>query len=308
MPPKSGKRKGKKGQGRTPPIRPLSKSEFPSGAVVTARQPSFKLQQGTSGTGAITSNLTGVSLTNASNIRIDPFSIGSRIGLFANLYCQYRVRRMVIEYIPDETSSGVLDQPAGAGTTPSYGNRSFAMGWNKDPSITLTTADGVVEFGGQDGNTSRRMTLRVPASDWLWNSTTSASPTGIDDRMACHGQLSAIFRTTSTTTATTYGRIDISLEIEFRYPAQTSIVGNVEAKERTELLVAADTYGDQRKPPDTYGDRRAQSPLATGDRLPASLSVKEDSSERKVSSSVSPGPARSIRAGDPTQGATGWFR
>lgn len=222
MPPKRSKRvvKQRKNTGS------LGRSVFAAGAIVTARQPSFKVQQGTSGVGAITSNLTGASLTNASNIRLSPFAIGSRFGLFANLYAQWRVRRMVVQYIPDETASGVLDQPQGAITASvSYGNRAFAMGWNKDPSITLATADNVVEAGGQDCNTTRGKTLVLPASGWLWTSSTSASPSAIDERVSAHGQLSIIFRQTSTTTATTYGRVDISAEVEFRYPENASIVG-----------------------------------------------------------------------------------
>jgi hypothetical protein len=276
MPPKQSKRnKQKKGVGS------IGTSVFPSSATMCVRQPSFKLQQGTSGTGALTSNLSGISITNATNVRINPFTLGSRTALMGALFSQWRVKRMIIQYIPDETASGVLDQPQGAITASvSYGNRAFAMGWFKDPSAAPSTADYVLEFGGRDGNTTRGMTVVVPPSGWLWVSTTGSSPSTIDQRMSAHGVLCCLFRTTSTTTATTYGRIDISAEIEYRYPENSSVVG---LSELSQML------------------NRKFSTL---------LSVKEDSEEKVVSPSSLPsrGLLANKTVGDPTTGSSGWFK
>jgi hypothetical protein len=132
---------------------------------------------------------------------------------------------MVIQYISDETSSGVVDQPAGPGTTPSYGNRAFALGWIRDVAVLPSSADYIVEFGGRDCNTSRNMSIVVPPSGWLWCSSSGSSPSVIDQRMCAHGMLVGRFRTTSTTAAATYGRIDISYDLSFRYPMDQSLVG-----------------------------------------------------------------------------------
>lgn len=131
-------------------------------------------------------------------------------------YLQYRVRRGTLRYVPDGTSSGVGEIVVGGTTTPTYGDRSFAMGIFKDPALSTISYENIFACGGVVGNTSRGHSISLPSSDWLWTSTTAASPTTIDLRMTAFGKLYFSYFTASTTATYSYGQLLLTIEFEVR--------------------------------------------------------------------------------------------
>jgi len=194
---------------------------------VVGRNVPFKITQATSGTGCISNNNTGPTLSNVNTVPLTPYTLGSRCALISAEFAQWRVRRMAVQYETDATASGVVNTQSGPSTTPSYGSRPFALGWNRDPDITFSTHPAIVEAGGLSHNTSRDSpVIRLPRSGWLYTSTTTGYPgSGIDLRMCAHGNLLASYVDASTTATATYGRIIISYDIEFRYPQNSSVIG-----------------------------------------------------------------------------------
>jgi hypothetical protein len=201
--------------------------KFASIAFITGKNVPFKLAQNTSGTGCISANNTGPSITSVNSVLIDPYTIGSRAALLAAEFAQWRVRSLTIEYDPDVTSSGVVNSQSGPTTTPSYGSRPFAMGFSKDPIYLPSTHPGVMEIGGVSLNTSKRGILKLPSSQWLWASTTTGYSTGslIDNRTVSHGAFVASFVDASTTAAATYGRFVFTYALQFRYPVNANVIG-----------------------------------------------------------------------------------
>lgn len=204
-----------------------SKGHFSSICHLTGKNEPLKLTQGTSGTGCLTSQNTGPSITNGSNLLITPFAIGSRSALFAALFAQWKVRRIQIQYCPDATGSGVVNSASGPTSSPSYGSRQVAMSWNKDPDIQPSTHFAIIETGGVAFNSARSSRLTFPSSGWLWTSTTTAyAATGIDLRMCSHGVFNAAFIDASTTASATYGRFIFTYDLSFRYPQNVSVIGD----------------------------------------------------------------------------------
>lgn len=200
---------------------------FSASAHIVGMNVPFKLAQGTSGVGCITSNNTGPSLSNVTDVVIDPYTLGSRCALLAAEFAQWKVSRMTIQYVSDMTSSGVVNTQGGPSTTPSYGSRPFALGWHRDPSVLVTTHPTIMETGGISNNTSRNSkVINLPPSAWLYTSTTTSyAGSAIDNRMTAHGSLSGAFVDASTTAAATYGRIVICYDLSFRYPQNASVIG-----------------------------------------------------------------------------------
>lgn len=203
-------------------------TSFAASSRLVGMSEPFKVAQATSGVGCLTSNLTGVSLTAGTNFALDPFAIGSRCALFANLFQQWRVNRIELQYEADSTNSGVVNTQGGPSTTPSYGSRPFAIGWNRDPSLLNVIHTSIVEAGGVMTNTSRNSpVLRIPRSPWLFTGTVGAYlGSGIDLRLAAHGNISAAFVDASSTATATYGRIVIKYDLSFRYPQNFSNIGS----------------------------------------------------------------------------------
>lgn len=174
---------------------------------VATRSIPFRITQTTSGTGAITSVESGLSLTASNSAAIDPYSIGGRANHFASQFLRYRIERIMIQFVSDETSSGVVESVSGATTTPSYASRVFAMGLFRDPALSTITYENLVAMGGFIGNTSRNMKARFRGSPWLFTSTTAGSPTNIDLRMTAPYKLYFEFQNNSTTAAASYGHL-----------------------------------------------------------------------------------------------------
>jgi len=207
------KRKNKRGKGKG------SGGSFQNAIIsVPFREVPLSVVQASSGTGGLT-NLSGNTSTTAGNTySIDPFNIGGRLNEFAHLFAHYRFKKLVIKFIPQATQSGVPDEPSGQVTTVPAENRAFGWAIINDPSIT---AGSYVTVGniGKFGNTTRTSTLvlkRMP--EWLWTSTSAASPTAIDLRMASPAKLVWIYYSTSTTATNNLGLIQYTGVIEFRNP------------------------------------------------------------------------------------------
>jgi hypothetical protein len=272
-----------------------SAGTFSAMAVVTGRNTAFKLTQTTSGVGCISNNNTGPTLSSLTSVYIDPYTIGSRCALLAAEFAQYRIRAMTIQYRTDATNSGVVNSQSGPTTTPSYGSRPFAMGWSKDPTIAPATAVSIVEIGGFSHNTSRdAKPLRLPSSPWLFTSSAASYPASAADiRLAAHGIFCAAFIDASTTAAATYGRFELTWEVEYRYPLNASVIGEEEKLDISDITIVA------RQSRQLLGKEDACQPPIAG-------SVKEEPNEKKVAST----PvryARNMLSPDPTKGATGWF-
>jgi len=136
-------------------------------------------------------------------------------GLLSN-YLQYRVVRGSLRYVPDGTSSGVMETVAGGTAAPTYADRTFAMGIFLDPALSTISFENIWASGGTVGNTSRQHTLQLPPSGWLWTSTTTASPTTIDLRMTAFGKLYFAYGVASTTASASYGQLLLTIEFEGR--------------------------------------------------------------------------------------------
>jgi hypothetical protein len=207
-----------------------STNEFPSVATATGRTVSFSMTQTTSGMGSITQLTSQDSgLANDTFAPLTPFVIGGRCGFLASEFAQWRVKRMTIQYITNETTSGGVDDVTGAATglLPQV-NRAFAYGWGKDPSLTTEVANAfnVIEYGGFQCTTSRNgRKLVLPSSGWLWTSTISSSPTDIDWRMCAHGVFYSIYNQASTTNSRTYGRFEVCFDVEYRFPSDHDPIG-----------------------------------------------------------------------------------
>jgi len=200
---------------------------------------SFFLQQVSSGTGTLTTLNSGASLTAVSQVNLDPFNIGGRFNVFASQFTKYRIRRMVVRYVPSlTTSSGVEETVTGGSSAPVYGSRGFCWTLALDPFLSLPTSGAILEYGGRACNTARFSSLAVTIRDptWYYTSTTSASPTSIDLRMSCPLQLISRFVSTSTTSTMTFGHVILNFIAEFQGPiaTQTTIGLQVLPEQRSE--------------------------------------------------------------------------
>ena len=183
------------------------------------REVPLRITQATSGTGGLTTVTSGGSYTNANLVPIDPFNIGGRFNSVASNFTKYQLLSVIATYIPDSTQSGVTDLVAGPSTTPTYVSRSFAWGFNRDPALSTLSYTQLIEMGGQYGNTSRPQKLRFSNNRdpyWYFVSTTAASPTTIDLRMAAPLQLRFAYSGTSTTAIGSYGHVVMDFVIKFQ--------------------------------------------------------------------------------------------
>jgi len=228
MPPKRSKRRGgKRGRGRGNMTNRLLSAAI---STIPFRGIPFVITQGTTGNGGITNENSGSSLTNANIVNIDPFNFGSRMSLVADQFLQYRFKSIKFTYNPRYSSSGVAPNPAGATTTPSYGERSFVWGVVDDPALLGSLSFQVfLEYGGQLATTTRKNSMTIRGGtlkQWRYTSTTTSSPTAIDLRMVAPMQLRFYFDDTSSTAAATYGYITYEAVVQFRGAANNaSIIG-----------------------------------------------------------------------------------
>jgi len=235
MPPKHrGSKRGKGGKGGGN----VSNRLFSQSTVtVPFRGIPFVITQTTSGTGGISTENSGSSLSSTSLVNIDPFNFGARCSLIADQFLEYRFKSVTFKYIPRYTASGVAPTPGGATSTPSYANRNFVWGFVEDPALAGALSYQIfMEYGGTPGNTTKKSSIRLRGgtlSKWRFTSTTASSPTAIDLRMVAPAQMRFYFDDTSTTAAATYGYIVYDAVIEFRGAANNAaIIGVTETPTR----------------------------------------------------------------------------
>jgi len=182
----------------------------------------FRITQASSGTGGLTTVESNASLTAANSVVLDPYTIGGRLSLMANLFTEYRFTKLKLTYVPDDTTaSGVIETAGGPTTTPSYANRSFAIGLATDPALSTLQFDSLVEMGGKISNTTRSVTLVAGGgalNRWRYTSTTAAyaSATTIDFRMVAPLKLYFAYFIASTTATASYGNIVMDATVQFR--------------------------------------------------------------------------------------------
>lgn len=121
-----------------------------------------------------------------------------------------------LTYVPDGTVTGLPEIVSGATAAPTFAARPFAIGIFDDPALSTITYNAILDAGGKYGNTSRGKTLTIGPSDWLWTSTTSASPTTIDLRMTAFGKLYFAYFNASTTATVSFGHLIVQLDVEFK--------------------------------------------------------------------------------------------
>jgi hypothetical protein len=176
----------------------------------------FRVTQATSGTGGLTTVESQTSSSAASSVALDPFTIGGRLLLLGNNFQYYRVVRGRLTYVPDGSSNGLPEIVSGATAAPTYAARPFAIGIFDDPALSTITYNSILDGGGRYGNTTKGKTMSIGPSDWLWTSTTGASPTTIDLRMTSFGKLYFAFFNASTTATVSFGHLIIQLDVEFK--------------------------------------------------------------------------------------------
>jgi len=188
----------------------------------------FNVQQTTSGTGGFSSTTQAqVSISSANSIYLDPYTLGGRMYDFAGLFGQYMIRSLTVSYTPFLSDSGVVATPGGANTTPSYAHRTFGIVALADPAFILTTYPGIMSVGGKSFQTNKKGTYRFAGipRDWKYCTTTSSSPSTIDERQACFGVLCIAFEDSSTASSTTYGNLTLRWDATFRVPTIPGLVG-----------------------------------------------------------------------------------
>jgi hypothetical protein len=133
-----------------------------------------------------------------------------------NNFQQYRIVRGRLTYVPDGSSNGLVEIVSGPTAAPTYAARPFAFGIFKDPALSTIQYNAILDAGGKFGNTSKGKVLTIGPSDWLWTSTTSASPTTIDLRETAFGKLYFAYFNASTTATASFGHIILQLDVEFK--------------------------------------------------------------------------------------------
>jgi hypothetical protein len=177
----------------------------------------FFVAQGTSGTGCLTTDLSGVSMTTGITIYCDPKSMGGRFSNIAAYFQQYRVVNAQFQFLPFNSITGQQEIVSGPTSTPSYAMRDVAWWFSKDPGLQMTSYAQIMDSGGKYFKTNGSSVLRIPNSRWLYTGASAASPTIIDQRDSSFGILNAAFRSASTSATSTYGEIRFSGTILFRY-------------------------------------------------------------------------------------------
>lgn len=191
----------------------------------------FSVEQASSGTGGISSSggSSGTSLTAVSSVKIDPFSIGGRLAYTAGMWLQYKLNYLELEFLPDASCTGYLENIAGGTTTPVMINRDFAWALLRDPAaVNAYSYTDLLVSGGDYGTTTRKHKLRIGSSPWLFTSTTSSYSiaTTIDFRQAAPAILRFAFRQASTTGTQRYGLIICRASVSFRGPlVNTTVIG-----------------------------------------------------------------------------------
>lgn len=198
----------------------------------TFRSAPWLVAQGTSGTGGLSTLNSGVSSSNVSEVELDPLHIGGRFNTVAQTWLKYRIRKVRVTYEPTfETSSGVTEVVTGTTTAPNYQSRAFCWAINEDPAFVIPSSGALLESGGKAGNTSKRSSFVHVFRDprWYYTSNTLGSPTAIDRRFTCPGELMFRFVSASTTNAVNFGHVILDYIGEFTGPViATSLLLNDE--------------------------------------------------------------------------------
>jgi len=183
----------------------------------------WNIQQGTSGTGGLSSNQGLSSLSSAVTTKLNPFSVGGRLANFASIFDQYKVHSFKVSYVPMQSYSGQPDTPAGAVTATGLVERTFCLAFYADPATGAPNYASGLDSGGSLFRTCERGSIgmnNLQAANWLYTSTTmvTGSATVTDVRQTCFGMLSCNFTSTSSGVALGYGFLVADWDVSFRSP------------------------------------------------------------------------------------------
>jgi hypothetical protein len=191
-------------------------------------QLAFKVTQASSGTTCLTPNDWVGSITSNNYALLNPVSAGGRFADAAALFQFWRLVNLTLEYFPDMSGSGILENVAGGTTTPTYGSRTFAIGFQKDPATSNFLSpmgfSEIVAQGGRISDTSRSFRMRGDFNGkWLYTNDSATSPTiPLESRFTAACSITSSFFTNSTTAAATYGFIRLSFTAQFKTPINDS--------------------------------------------------------------------------------------
>lgn len=213
----------------------------------------FRITQTTSGTGGLTTAESSATLSAANSAPLDPFTIGGRLLALGSNFQQYRVVRGKLTFVPDGTSTGLIEIVSGPTAAPTYAARPFAIGIFKDPALSTLTYTNIIDGGGKWGSTSKGKQLTIGPSPWLWTSTTTASPTSIDLRETAFGKLYFAYFNASTTASPSFGHLILQLDLEFK-----GVIFNAVPIGFTQSPPEDVTSQDETKSPSNVGPARLQ--------------------------------------------------
>lgn len=165
--------------------------------------------------GGLNSEESGATLSNATSVILDPFAIGGRFNVIAQNFLQYRIKKAVLRFRPENTASGVQPNTGSGLTSPVYSNRVFVYGVSKDPDFVPNSFDNATDFGGHVTNVTRLSSVPVPPTGWRYVDT-PASPTAADVRQCGFGALFFWFNGPTTAATPIYGYIEFDGIVQFR--------------------------------------------------------------------------------------------
>jgi len=188
---------------------------------------------------------------NAQYLLLDPFAIGGRFAVHANIYQQYKINACTIRFRSDLSSIGMPSNNGAATTTASYAIRKFALGFARDPAFVPANFLNALELGARIGSTDRDCSVKCGSSPWLFCSLPGGASFS-DIRQCMFGEVFLIFDTSTTATTPAYGYIDFELDVSFRLPTDNPVVHATEPEQKETFYQRIEReYADRKKPPDS---------------------------------------------------------
>jgi len=195
------------------------------------------VSQATSGVAPFTSANTGqTGFTNTSTVTMTTDYIGGRLLQMSELFQQWRVKRMWLQFVPNTTSSGVIltNTPT---TAPTYAENQICIAVSADPGGAPNSFLNAVQSGGFVARTSSpfRFQVRQRSTIASWMQTDPVANSNPSLSLAAPGIITGYFSAAGSTTAVAYGYLFLQMEVLFRYPKL-----NTNAAPDTRVLVDDD--------------------------------------------------------------------
>jgi hypothetical protein len=184
--------------------------------------PSFNCTQGTGLPGCLTSALSGIAYSNVAVIPLNVGAIGGRLAQLAEVFQQWRARRLAIRYRTALGSDGALPNSTVISSLAAVNNR-ICFGVCPDPAYAPVSYQNAVEYGGTVTSVRSNANFRADLDQslmggWRYCQSDSTATTS-QARFADIGTLYAYFNLLPTSLITnSFGDFEIDLDVEFRFP------------------------------------------------------------------------------------------